>query len=167
MSLVNSIQAVGSLLTGFGALIVIFQLYQRRRQFKTEFEDKLTSDYREIIYEIPVESLLDEEHDRDVEQNLKDYYRYIDLTNDQIFLRKEGRVSKSTWEEWAAGIEANFKLEDFNKSWKIIHDSNPDIFNEIQNFLDPDMHDDPRYWEYPRRAKFEKYLYRFRNFWQG
>lgn len=164
MSILNILQAVGAGLTGFGALIVIGQLYQRKRQFTTEFEDKLTSDYRNIIYRLPVAALLD---DSDEEEqyigDLDDYYRYIDLTNDQIFLRQEGRISKSTWENWSDGIETILGKSNFEVAWEEIHERESESFSELQKFLCDEHPDDPRYWEHPWRAKIEAAWFRIWN----
>lgn len=165
MSILNIIQAVGSGLTGLGALIVIGQLYQRKRQFTTEFEDKLTSDYRGIIYRLPVDALLD---DSDGEEeyigDLDDYYRYIDLTNDQIFLRQEGRISKSTWENWSDGIETIMGKSNFEAAWNEIQERESASFSELQKFMSDKHPDDPRYWEHPWRARLEDLWYGLWNF---
>lgn len=160
MSLLEVVQSVGAGLTGFGALIVILQLYQRKKQFTTQFEDHLTDQYREIIYKIPMGALLDNDETDDYDGELKDYYRYIDLTNEQIFLRQEGRVSKSTWEEWRDGIETNLERPDFNLAWNELRERAPDSFNELRKLEDPEMEDDPRYWKYPWKARLEEIWHR-------
>lgn len=157
-----------NLLVSFGTplsvLVLAYQLWQRKKQFTTEFEDNLTNQYREIIYKIPVESLLGRSDSEEYAGELKDYYRYIDLSNEQIFLRQEGRVSKSTWENWRAGIETTLSHSDFRAAWNEIRENAPESFNELREFEDPDTPDDPRYWEHPWRARLEEFWYRIWNF---
>jgi hypothetical protein len=157
MSLLNILQTLGTLLTGVGASIVIVQLYQRKKQFTTQFEDHLTDEYREIVYEIPTDALLRQDDIDGYEGELKDYYRYFDLTNEQVFLRQEGRVSKSTWEEWREGIETHLDRPDFQNAWNELKNRAPDSFNELRNLENPEMENDPRYWEHPRKARFEEF----------
>ncbi|WP_135665184.1 hypothetical protein [Halorhabdus rudnickae] len=152
-----------SIATPASVFVLAYQLRQRHRQFRTEFEDKLTSDYRDIVYEIPVDSLLQNSHSDGYEGELKDYYRYIDLTNDQIHMRQNGRVSKSTWENWRAGIETIFGREDFEAAWKEIKERAPDSYNEIRDFEDSEKPDDPYYWEHPWRAQIQEWWYTIRN----
>jgi hypothetical protein len=153
---------LATIATPASVLVLSYQLWQRKKQFTTEFEDKLTSDYRDIVYEIPVESLLDDSSADAYEGDLKDYYRYIDLSNDQVFLRQENRVSKSTWENWKAGIETNLSRDDFEAAWQEIESKSSNSFNELRDLRDSDKHDDPLYWEHPYRARIQGILYRLK-----
>jgi hypothetical protein len=148
--------------TPVSVFVLAYQLWQRKKQFTTEFEDKLTSDYRDIVYEIPVDALLDDSDSEGYEGCLKDYYRYIDLSNDQVFLRQEGRISKSTWENWRAGIETNMGRDDFEEAWNEIEEKAPDSFNELRKLKDPNKPDDPLYWEHPYRARLQQFLHRIK-----
>lgn len=101
-----SLDLIVSIATPASVLVLAYQLWQRKKQFTTEFEDKLTSDYRDIIYEIPVDALLGNSDSEDYQDGLEDYYRYIDLTNDQISLdRKEesanllGRIGRRGYQK--------------------------------------------------------------------
>ena len=148
-----------SIATPLSVLVLAYQLWQRKKQFSTEFEDHLTDQYRDVIYEIPVDALLSESDPDGYEGELKDYYRYIDLSNEQVFLRQEGRVSKSTWENWRAGIETNLSRPDFAEAWDEIKEQAPNSFKELRKLEDSDKPDDPRYWEHPWRARIEDYWY--------
>jgi len=153
-----------SIATPLSVLVLAYQLWQRKKQFTTEFEDHLTDQYRDVIYEIPVDALLNGSDSDGYEGELKDYYRYIDLSNEQVFLRQESRVSKSTWENWKAGIEANLDRPDFEQAWEEVKDQAPDSFNELRKLEDADTPDDPRYWEHPWRARVEDWWYRLWEF---
>jgi hypothetical protein len=154
-----AIQEIAAIATPLSVLVLAIQLWQRQKQFTTDFEDKLTDQYREIATEIPVDALLDDSNSFRVRGDLKQYYRYIDLSNEQIFLRKEGRVSKSTWENWAAGIDSHLRRSDFNSAWQEISKRDPRSFHELRKYLDDDYADDPRYWDHPIRARMETAWY--------
>lgn len=164
--MVNWFNLIVSIATPFSVLILAYQLRQRKKQFTTEFEDHLTDRYRDIIYQTPTEALL-RNTDADTDEyagELKDYYRYIDLTNEEIFLRQEGRVSKSTWENWKAGIETHLDRPDFENAWEELQARAPNSFNELRNFEGDCLPDNPRYWEYPWRAWVEDIWFRLWNF---
>ena len=154
---------LATIATPASVLVLSYQLWQRKKQFTTEFEDKLTSDYREIVYEIPVDSLLDDSDSDEYEGELKDYYRYIDLSNDQVFLRQENRVSKSTWGNWKAGIETNLERNDFKAAWAEVESKAPNSFKETRDLKDPSKSDDPLYWKHPYRAKLQDILYKLKS----
>jgi hypothetical protein len=138
--------------TPISAAFVGYQIWQRGKQFTTQFEDDLDEKYRNIIYDLPIESLLDTSDSEEYTGELKDYFRYIELCNQQIFLRQRGRITKSTWDDWSDGIDSNFKRTDFQTAWKEIKKETKS-FEELRKYLDSDYQDDPRYWENPYRAK--------------
>ncbi|EMA18598.1 hypothetical protein [Haloarcula argentinensis] len=144
MGILAILQTVGSLLTGLGAAFVFLQFRQQNMQFVTEFEDGLTKEYREIVQDLPVKVRASE--DVDWEQNKQDIYRYIDLCNEQIFLRQNGRVSKETWKSWQEGMESNIQEGVFNSGWENIK-SNTDSFDELKRVEKEDWDTDPYHWE--------------------
>jgi hypothetical protein len=154
-----SIQELAAAATPLSVLVLAYQLWQRKKQFTTEFEDSLTDEYRNILLDIPVDALLDDSDEDEYRGELKSYYRYIDLSNEQIFLRKEGRVSKSTWENWRAGIESNLRRDDFRNAWQEIQERSGEDFQELRDFERDSLSDDPRYWDHPYRAKIEDHWY--------
>jgi hypothetical protein len=147
------------LATPISVTIVAYQVWQRGRQFTTQFEDDLDEKYRNVIYDLPLESLLDSsDSEEEYAGCLKDYYKYVELCNHQIFLRKKGRITKSTWDDWSNGIDSNFNRTDFEAAWEDIN-KETESFQELRQYLNPDYPDDPRYWENPRRAKIADMWY--------
>src|ERR1700688_3514584 len=99
-----AIEAIASAATAAGIFIGARQLLLTKRIDQTQFEDDLVNHYREIIMMIPVNALLERELTPDEAQKAKDsIYFYIDLSNDQVFLRQNGRVSQATWILWRDG----------------------------------------------------------------
>lgn len=66
-----------------------------------------------------------------------DFYRYFDLSNEQVFLESRGRVSKETWEMWASGIESNMQRPAFVRAWQeVSRKTNNADFSELRTFLE-------------------------------
>ena len=71
---------------------------------ETSFEDDLSKQYRQVARSLPIEALLWEQLTSEKQGDaLDDFYRYIDLTNEQVFLRVNGRVARATWRNWVDG----------------------------------------------------------------
>ena len=78
------------------------------QQSRTQFEDSLAKEYRDLIQKIPVKALLGQNLTEKEYKEAKPYrFHYINLTNDQIFLRSKGRVSPEVWNDWQRGIDYN------------------------------------------------------------
>ena len=127
------IQTVASVATAAGVGLAASQLFLSKRQVETQFEDHLASQYREIARQLPIEALLGEElaNDRH-EQALPYFYHYIDLTNEQVFLRMKGRIRKDTWADWCQGIRVNLARPAFSRAWEQIKSRSPDTFEELR-----------------------------------
>lgn len=104
------LQAAGAVATSIGVAVAAAQLWLQKRQQKTDFEDRLSEQYRRVIAELSLDAVLDHPisgaPEREPARNdaYRIFYRYFDLTNEQIFLKNEGRISAHTWENWEDGI---------------------------------------------------------------
>ena len=84
--------AVGSIATAAAVLLAGWQLRLSWQQAKSAFEDQLEREYRDIAAQLPVAALLGAELAPPLsEVTLTAFYRYIDLTNQQIFLGELAR----------------------------------------------------------------------------
>lgn len=154
----NFLNQTVSLLTSIATAISVFfiylQLRQSRIQSMTDFEDSLVQQYREIIKNIPVEALLDEDMSYGKSQiSLSYFYQYIDLSNEQIFLRKEGRVRKETWENWRDGIKSHFSKSAFKSAWEEIKKRSPNSFEELVRLENENFNSDPAQWYNSKRKR--------------
>jgi hypothetical protein len=142
--------------TAIGVVFAAIQLFLQRAHARTTFEDTLVRQYRELIKPQLV-------HDTDLAQiiakhpgedaaRLQRIYLYLDLCNEQIFLRAIGRVSRSTWKvQWSRGIKDNIVGDTpIAHCWGLIK-QNTNAFNELRAFEASD-YSDPRSWE-PRWRK--------------
>ena len=88
------------------------------------------------------DSLNDEEY----AQSFSLLYHYIDLSNEQVFLRQQGRISKATWENWCDGIKSNLSLHTFSRAWQDIKPAAKDSFRELRKLEASGFQDDPYGW---------------------
>ncbi len=103
----DSIQTSIALVTAVGILFAWQQLKASKEQSRTQFEDSLAKECRELILKIPVKVFLNQDlTKKEYQDALPFFFNYIHLTNQQIFLRQEGRVSEVTWKHWQGGIKS-------------------------------------------------------------
>lgn len=133
MDYLNFSKLLLNIVTAIGVVIAAVQLWLTKRQAVTAFEDQVSNEYRQIARSIPVKALLCENlTDQEFDKALNELYNYIDFSNEQVFLRQQRRIRKSTWQNWCEGIESNLKLPAFNKAWKLVKEKLPDSFNELR-----------------------------------
>ena len=138
----------GAVVVAVGTVFLTYrQVKLRKEQATTQFEDELSREYRELARELPVKALLgDELTDEEFKEEFPDLYYYVDLSNEQVFLRFEERVSKETWENWQDGIESNLNRPAFRMAWSEIKDRS-DTFQELRRLEQNDFQTDPAEWD--------------------
>src|SRR5689334_14822102 len=110
--------AIGSISTALAVLIGAWQVRRGRQEAVTDFEDDLSREYRELSRMIPVNVQLGGQvDDESFKELFSALYQYIDLSNQQVFLRMSGRITKNTWEQWADGIRSTMKQPAFSRAW--------------------------------------------------
>jgi hypothetical protein len=144
---IDSVQDVAGIATAIGVFFAAFQLWHTRARAITTFEDSLASEYRQIIGRLPTEALLGEILRPEARRaQLHEFYRYFDLTNNQIFLRQIGRISKKTWKFWAEGIQTNLARPAFAESWAEVSKRAGSDFAELRRLITEEFRTDPRNW---------------------
>ena len=139
--------AAASLATAIGVIVAAYQIRLTRQLSRTQFEDDLTKQFREIIRRIPIEALLGEELSEEAyDRTRDDFFRYIDLSNEQVFLRRNDRVSARTWKLWCEGIKAFLSLPAFGRAWGEFKDKSPDSFKELRRLEREGYKIDPYEW---------------------
>lgn len=141
-------QAVASVATSIGVGLAALQLRQSQVQERSQFEDGITEQYRAIIRDLPLEALFGEVvEEATLKAALPDFYRYIDLCNEQIFLRQQGRVSKETWANWCDGMRDLFRRPAFENAWLEIERRTQGVsFDEFRRLKADKFQSDPAKW---------------------
>lgn len=147
-----SLTDIASLATAAGVVLVVAQLVLGRRQTRTALEDDLAREYRGISAELPVSAFFDVPDAtlplQAWQEDVVNYVRYFDLSNQQVFLRTERRVSANTWRLWADGMGDNLSREAFADAWEYVRHHSPKSFNELASVYEHWDHD-PAYWSPP------------------
>ena len=132
---ISTIADIATAITLFG---MIFQIAEARREAKTDFEDGLAKEYRELASKIATKAFFGEAlSDKEYADHLDEMYRYFDLCNHQAFLAKSKRVSPETWEIWKDGITSNMKRPAFEKAWSEIAARSGGDFSELRAIVPP------------------------------
>ncbi len=112
------------------------------------FEDSINKEYRNIIQRIPYKALIDEElSPSEIFSTNNEIYNYIDLCNEQIYLRMSNRVSKKTWENWQDGMSTNFALKAFNNTLTEVFEKLSSNFNNLRRVQALGFRTDPKKWK--------------------
>ena len=133
--------------TTIGIPIGLTQLYLHACQSVTSFEDQLTRQYRQIAANIPFMAFLGKDFSPEKYNDVREQiYNYLDLSNEQVFLRQTGRISAKTWSYWKDGIQANLKRQLFEQVWSDVKKHDAKQFQELQR-LEKDFGIDPFKWD--------------------
>lgn len=150
VALGSAATALGSAATAAAVVYTKRQLKAGHDQARTAFEDNLEREYRQIAADIPVRALLGAKLASPLsDEVLRVFYRYIDLTNQQVFLRRQGRITSETWHNWCEGIAHHFGRPAFRDAWEQIRDKATEDFedfSELHRLQQSDFKDDPADW---------------------
>jgi hypothetical protein len=144
---IDMLNAGASLATAAGVLVAVVQIRADRQAATTEFEDELDREYREIALALPVEALLGEGLEPELQREaLEQFHRYFDLANQQVFLRQAGRITDARWQTWADEIEINLGKPAFKVAWDEIKRRAPSEFVMLRRLESVGFEDEPRRW---------------------
>ena len=149
---VMSLSYIAALATAGGVVLVALQLWWSRRQARTALEDELSLEYRQIAHSLPVEAFFDAGPESvsaagKVDAHLRHYLRYV--SNQQVFLRSQRRVSRRTWALWRDGIRDNLQhRQAFSGAWDQLSSRATRSFHELRR-LEDDWTSDPGWWASP------------------
>jgi hypothetical protein len=122
-----------------GAVIAVLTFLYAQRNIRTEFEDALASEYRELARRLPIDALLGEPGSKpgsaEFKLTLPLFYSYFDLSNEQGFLAQKKRIRADTWADWQDGIAANLTKPQFEDAWLYIAERAA-ARNELQRVAD-------------------------------
>ncbi|HZB44368.1 MAG TPA: hypothetical protein VE360_03965 [Pyrinomonadaceae bacterium] len=148
--IVAIVTALGSAATAVGVIFAVQQIRLAKQLAQTQFEDDLTKQFRQIVYRIPIEALLGKEmSEEQFNQTRDDFFHYIDLSNEQVFLRHHNRIGGATWRLWCEGIKTYLSRPSFARAWGEFKENSPGNFRELRRLEDEGFNTDPRDWNDP------------------
>lgn len=142
----DAVSAIATAVAAFGVVLAYWQVWLARSIAQLQFEDALAREYRDLCSSIPAGVFLHREiSESDYKQTFDEFYRYVDLSNEQVSLRHRGRVSQEVWLSWCAGIKHNLGLPAFARAWTEIKACTPS-FQELRDLEAANFSADPRRW---------------------
>ena len=142
----NAVSAIANVVTAAGVFSALWQLRVTKVLAQLQFEDSLSKEYRDLAARIPTKVFFGARlSDSEQHQTRDEFFRYIDLSNEQVVLRKRGRISQKVWEGWCAGIEDNLRLPAFERAWSEIKERTSS-FEELRALERSDFSVHPRRW---------------------
>jgi hypothetical protein len=92
---------VASWATAVGVAVGVVQLRFARRSAVSEFEMRFVSRYESILARLPDDVVMElRELDEPNTAELRALHDYFALCDEEVFYRRYGRVSASTWRDW-------------------------------------------------------------------
>jgi hypothetical protein len=141
------VSAIASTVAAVGVIFAFGQLRVSKDIAQLQFEDGLAKEYRELASRIPTKALLGQPLSEDeYEESFDEFYRYVDLSNEQVSLRKRGRIGEGVWQYWCSGIQANLALPPFRRAWSEIQDQ-CSSFQELRRLEAEEFKLDPKCWQ--------------------
>jgi hypothetical protein len=135
--ILQTISSLTGIATTTSLIIAYRQWRLATRNTQTAFEDTMAREYRQVANRLPLKALLGQplnEAERDAA--LPQFFWYFDLTNEQAFMRRHGRISDETWVLWREGILTTLERPAFADAWSVISAANPDAFRDLRALLD-------------------------------
>lgn len=134
--ILQTISSLTGIATTTSLIIAYRQWRLATRNSQVAFEDAMAREYRQVANRLPLKALLGQPLD-DAERSLAlpQFFWYFDLTNEQAFMRRHGRISDETWVLWREGILATLQRPAFAEAWAIISAANPEAFRDLRALL--------------------------------
>ena len=137
-----------SIATAIGVLLAAFQLRISSKIAQSEFEDSIDQQYRDLARGIPVDALIGKNVSEDKKELTRELiYNYLDLCNEQIFLRRKKRIRKDTWVDWCSGMQSNLSKREFSTVWLEIKTASPKTFAFLERLEQDEFLGDPLNWK--------------------
>jgi hypothetical protein len=144
MNIIFSVEDIASIATALGVAVAAWQIWESRSLAQTTFEDSLEQQYRNLAMQIPVDVLLGKTIAEEKKSEIREIiYNYLDLCNEQIYLRVKKRVRKNRWKDWQDGIKQHLKNPSFIEVWEEIKKESPLSFTFLTKLEECDFNCDP------------------------
>ena len=138
---------IASIATAFGIIIAAWQIWLGRRQSRLDFEDSFDQRYRDLTMQIPVDALIGDPFPSEDQKRVRELvFNYLDLCNEQVYLRMRKRISKVRWKDWCEGMQSNLEKPAFKEVWDEIQKKAPDEFSHLKELQTHSFKSDPSSW---------------------
>ena len=98
--------------------------------------------------QIPVNALIGKSVADESKQAVREQiYNYLDLCNEQVYLRKKKRICYSRWVDWCAGVKENLEKPAFREVWEEIKKESPQTFSFLTQLEVQSFKCDPAKWQ--------------------
>ena len=135
---------IGSIATGVGVLIGVWQFRQNTKLSRAHYEDSFDQQYRSLSMAIPVDALIGKPIELEKKDEVRELvYNYLDLCNEQVYLRSRKRITKLTWRDWSAGIRDHLNRPAFNEVWTEVKKEAPGTFSFLEKLENTGFNIDP------------------------
>ena len=136
-----------SIATVIWVFIAAWQLREGRKVSASAFEDSFDEKYRHLAYAIPVDALLSKNVNRANKEAAREWiYNYLDLSNEEVYLRMKKRVSSSRWQEWSLWIQQHLKRPFFQEVLQEVENDSLETFSYLERLIQEDFKNDPASW---------------------
>ena len=136
MTTFELVQTIASIATAIGVALAAWQLLITRRQAQSTFEDSLIEQYRAIASNLPLEALLGRTlNESALDESLRAFYNYFDLSNEQAFLAAQGRLRTQTWANWREGIQQHLGRPAFAQAWQRLAPDLEGSFDDLRQLI--------------------------------
>ena len=130
------VQTAAAILGAGGVLIAALSLWNSRNQARTDFEDALAREYREIAGALPPAAFYRDQRAELAPAEKQAMLRYFDLSNEQLRLIAEKRVGKATGRIWRSGIKDLMSFGTFRTAWgELNHDVQGVFFSSLRELV--------------------------------
>ncbi len=144
MNLEITVDNIASIATAFGVAIAAWQIWESHKLAQTTFEDSLEQQYRNLAMKIPVDALIGKPVPKEKKPEIREIiYNYLDLCNEQIYLRVKKRIRKNRWKDWQDGIKENLRTPAFLEVWAEIKREAPSTFTFLSKLEECEFNCDP------------------------
>ena len=137
--------ALGIAVVVGGVLIVVWQIWLLRRTTRHSFEGDLNREYRAIRQSIPMDALTGKSVAGLKPEAQECIYNYLDLCNQQVYLRKNWRIGWSCWRIWKEGIKHHLSQPAIAKVWDEVRRRSPGSLSHLERLEKKDF-GDPIFW---------------------
>ena len=140
--------AIASIATAAGVAFAAWQIRQSSKIAQSQFEDALDSQYRALVMVIPVDALIGKPVPMSSGSEVREcIYNYLDLSNEQTYLRRRKRIRADVWADWSSGMRDHLSKPAFATVWDEVKRESPGTFSWLERLERSGFAEDPYQWK--------------------